>query len=199
MLQDVYLVDDNTAIAANSSVADNRKRRTSACGSKLSARMTASTDTQDIDDATLVQQIQAGDRQSYALVVQRHETMLLASLRLRIERVDEAEDLAQEAFIIGYNKIMTGEFDSSRALGPWLRGIAINLLKNHHRKLRPLSVGGADELEQLINSEIDIHYDQTGEANHIAALQHCLSKLDDNNQALLKDHYIFQQSLVVVV
>ncbi|WP_111979470.1 RNA polymerase sigma factor [Algibacillus agarilyticus] len=149
--------------------------------------MLDSTKAHTIADAEIVLKVRQGDVQAYALLVKRYEPSVRACLRVRLANTHEAEDLAQEAFILAYNKL--DEFDETRPLGAWIRGIAINLLKNHTRKLRPVAIGSDAELELLINQNLEQHDDDHNESLSIEALKSCLTKLDDKMHTLMLEHY----------
>ncbi len=58
----------------------------------------------------------------------------------------EAEDLAQEVFIIVHRR--ASEFDDSKSVQPWLYGIARNLMRAHWRKqgARREELGGSEDV-----------------------------------------------------
>ncbi len=111
---------------------------------------------------------------------------------MRLERPHEAEDLAQETFVIAYRKL--AEFDAERPFGPWVRSIAFNRLRNHWRKFRVTSIGGNEELEALIDQGIAARY--TGnEGSELAALRDCLEQLDGPALALINRRYADEASV----
>ncbi len=105
-----------------------------------------------MEEQELIERAKSGDVGAFSELVRRYQVNVRACLAVRLSSRVESEDLAQEAFVIAFRKL--ADFDSSRAFGPWVRTIALNLLKNHWRKHRPDAVGGAIELEQLINSTL---------------------------------------------
>lgn len=140
-----------------------------------------------LDDINLIHRVRDGEINAYSQLVERYESSVRTTLRVRLHDTSEAEDLAQETFILAYNKL--GEFDESRPFGAWLRGIAINLLKNHIRKLKPVNIGSDTELELMINQHIDSHYTGDNEVASVNALQDCMSKLTDKVKQLILEHY----------
>lgn len=58
--------------------------------------------------------------------------MVLRTLMRLGARQDDVEDLAQEVFLVAHRR--SGEFDRSRAAGPWLYGIARNIMRDYWRK-----------------------------------------------------------------
>ena len=80
------------------------------------------------DTAAWVRRARAGDEDAFALLVARHERMVLrTSLRL-LGRMDLAQDAAQEAFLRLHRYL--ARFDESRELGPWLYRVVVNVCRN---------------------------------------------------------------------
>jgi RNA polymerase sigma factor (sigma-70 family) len=76
-------------------------------------------------DADLVVAARAGDRAAFALLVERHYPLLVASCRRALE--DPAADVAQEAVVhalLGLDGLRRPE-----SFGPWLVGIGLNLAR----------------------------------------------------------------------
>jgi RNA polymerase sigma-70 factor (ECF subfamily) len=85
-----------------------------------------------IGDRELVTAAQQGDRAAFAALVERYQGLVFGYLRARLLQASDAEDLTQEVFLRSYGA--RARFDSSAMVGPWLIGIARNLLHEHARK-----------------------------------------------------------------
>src|SRR5690606_8676992 len=85
-------------------------------------------------DRAFVLAAQHGERAAFAELVERHSRGVLVFLTVRMSNPAEAEDLAQETFLIAWRKLAA--FDPDAPFGPWLRGIARHLLQNYWRKRR---------------------------------------------------------------
>jgi RNA polymerase sigma-70 factor, ECF subfamily len=138
-------------------------------------------------DADLIAAARSGNLKAFGGLVMRYEACIRACLAMRLSNPHEAEDLAQEVFLTAFRRLDT--FDQNLPPGPWLRGIAFNLLRNHLRKHRPIAVGGAAELEQLIDRHMAGRYAPAQESSLMAALQHCLQKLSGPDRDLLHRRY----------
>lgn len=145
------------------------------------------------DDLTLVEMTKDGQRHAYSILVRRYEASVRACLRVRLNNIHEAEDLAQETFILSYEKLE--QFQKDASFGAWLRSIAINLLRNHQRKHSTVSVGGNTELESLIDQQIENNYQNDHESDLMVQLNRCLRKLDDKMRTLLTEHFTLGYSL----
>jgi RNA polymerase sigma factor (sigma-70 family) len=81
----------------------------------------------------LIQQIRQGDSAAYEVLVQEHQEAAFRLAYLILGDADEAQDVAQEAFIRAYRKLH--QFDSERAFRPWILQITSNLARNRLRAL----------------------------------------------------------------
>ena len=139
------------------------------------------------EDLFLIESAKAGCLSSYGRLVTRYQGQIRGYLVLRMDGGHEAEDLAQEVFLTAHAKL--DDFDSSMPLGPWLRGIALNLLRNHQRKRRPFPIGGNEELARLIDPKISESFNERHEPEIFGTLEACLEKLDANSRRLLLRRY----------
>ena len=90
----------------------------------------------DLPEDTLIKQALRGESTAFGELVLRNQTDVFnVCYRLTGNRQD-AEDMAQEAFIRAHNKLHT--FSMQYKFGPWIRKIAANIclneLKKHYRK-----------------------------------------------------------------
>lgn len=148
--------------------------------------------TKSIDEPTLITLAKTGDIEAFSELVKYYERDIRAFLAVRINQQSEADDLAQETFIIAFNKI--SDFEEHRPLKAWLKGIALNLLKNYWRKHKAILVGTNDELELLINDQIH-QQSQENESSYLEALSSCLKGLEPKVHDLLNKHYTFGFSI----
>lgn len=82
--------------------------------------------------------------EAFSLLVEEHQGAVRSFVTARIDDAFEAEDIAQEAFLIAFRKL--SEVDQSRPIRPWLCAIAGNLVKNYRRKRRAKPVGGSGDV-----------------------------------------------------
>src|SRR5262249_36591689 len=86
------------------------------------------------ETAGLVRRARAGDEAAFAVLVERHERMVLGTGKRLLGRRDLAEDAAQEAFLRLHRHL--GRFDESRELGPWLYRVVVNVCRDISRRQR---------------------------------------------------------------
>ncbi len=147
----------------------------------------------DAEETQWVQAAQRGDADAFSALVDRHHRGVRACLVARMHDPHEAEDLAQEVFVTAFRKL--ADFDSSRPMGPWLRSIALNLLRNHWRKFRAQSIGGNVELAELLDRRIAIECSGEREPLLHAALNDCLDRMDGPARELLHRRYGEEESV----
>ena len=106
----------------------------------------------------------------------------------RINDPFEAQDLAQEVFLIAFRKL--AEIDQSQPLRPWLCTIAANLIRNHRRKHRAQPIGGSsDAILQLLDSEIESLTPDWHDNALTDALKRCLERLGEEARRLIRLRY----------
>ena len=80
-------------------------------------------------DRELVARAQRGDKQAFALLVEKYQRKLARLLSRLIRDPAEVEDVTQEAFIRAYRALPAFRGDS--AFYTWLYRIGVNTAKNH--------------------------------------------------------------------
>lgn len=91
-----------------------------------------------------IKQVQSGNLEAYGDIVHAYQGSVFNVCLRILGNVQEAEDLAQEAFLRAYHNI--AHYDPSRPFGPWMRVVAANLCYNHLNKARLQRVPLEDEL-----------------------------------------------------
>jgi RNA polymerase sigma-70 factor len=89
----------------------------------------------------------------FEILVREHADMLTSYLRGALGISTAVDDIFQETMLVAWRRL--SEYDKSRPFGPWLRGIARNLLLEYFRKRKaaPLAAD-PDSLD-----EVDRHYE----------------------------------------
>jgi RNA polymerase sigma-70 factor (ECF subfamily) len=105
----------------------------------------------DPQELASVRAVLAGDRDAYRLLVERESEPVIRACTRILGDQHEAEDVAQEAFLIAYRRL--GEWRADGPFGAWLSRIAVRLaLRRASRRrsvtwIRPAdhALSGADE------------------------------------------------------
>ncbi|MEO5964929.1 MAG: RNA polymerase sigma factor [Candidatus Limnocylindrales bacterium] len=77
------------------------------------------------DDRTIVEAVLAGDRDAFRRIVEREGPPVVSACARVLGDRSEAEDIAQEAFVIAYRSLGTWRAEGS--LGAWIARIAVRL------------------------------------------------------------------------
>lgn len=85
-------------------------------------------------DQELVRRTLAGDLRSFEEIVKRHQQGVFGVIFRLVKNKEEAEDLAQDAFIKCYQNLE--KFDQGRPFIPWIYRIASNLALTRLRQLK---------------------------------------------------------------
>ncbi len=98
------------------------------------------------EDHDLVRRAQSGEEQAFALLVRRHEQRAWRVARNLVPSDEDAQDLAQEAFVRVFKNLAT--FDFQYPFTTWLYRIVTNLAIDHLRRRRPAASTAALEGEE---------------------------------------------------
>ncbi len=85
-------------------------------------------------DAHLMSQIAAGDTAALAVLVRRHQSVVLSNAYRLLGRWDQAEDVAQDAFVRVFRA--ASSYKPTAAFTTWLYRIVIHLCLDIQRKKR---------------------------------------------------------------
>jgi RNA polymerase sigma-70 factor (ECF subfamily) len=98
------------------------------------------------DDARIVRRVLLGDRDAFRLLVERHQSRVYRCIRRIVRDRDEAEDVAQEAFVKAYTHL--AGYDARWSFATWLTTIATRTALNAARQ-RSNAVARAVSAEAL--------------------------------------------------
>ena len=84
------------------------------------------------DEFKLIAESLSGDPEAYAVLVTQHQKMIRAVTFRMTGSLDDSEELAQDAFVRGYQQL--GSFGGGAKFSTWLCKIAINLSLDWRRR-----------------------------------------------------------------
>jgi RNA polymerase sigma-70 factor, ECF subfamily len=86
------------------------------------------------NDAVVVAQVLAGDRDAFRVVVERHSRSLFRLAYRMTGNEQDAEDVVQETFLRAYRRL--NKFEARSSFSTWLYRIAVNCSLDQSRKRR---------------------------------------------------------------
>ena len=144
-------------------------------------------DDREIDHA-LLRRCQAGEEDAFASLVRRHERRAWRVARQMVPSDEDAQDLAQEAFLRVFRNLE--RFDFQHEFTTWLYRIVTNLCIDHLRKRRPMvstsAAGEEDEADlDLVDHRDERPSDAIESAETVDEVQACLEALAPHFQSVL--------------
>lgn len=102
----------------------------------------------NLPDEEIVERVLAGDRELFAILVERYQKPIYTLMYRQVRQVDHAADLSQEAFLKAFDRLWS--FRPGNRFFPWLYALAVNLARDWQRKTRRSpELAGEWELDNL--------------------------------------------------
>ena len=113
----------------------------------------------------------------FEILAREHADMLVSYLRSMTAGREVAEDLFQETMLVAWRRL--GEYDRARPFGPWLRGIAANLVLAQRRKAARAFLNCEPAVLAALEEEYRALERQPGDsfAERMERLSACMEKL----------------------
>jgi RNA polymerase sigma-70 factor (ECF subfamily) len=90
---------------------------------------------EEAGERRLIRRAQCGDDDAFGQLVVRHQQVIFNIAYRMMGNRQEAEDVAQEAFVKAYQAL--DRFDTQHLFAPWIRRIATNTALNRIKRRRP--------------------------------------------------------------
>ncbi len=113
-------------------------------------------------DSEVIRRVLRGETAAFEVLVRRYQQTIFRLTRRMTRNLEDAQDLAQDAFVQAYRSL--AGFHGQASFSTWLYRIAVNLCLNHLRATRredPMEVDGnlpdvrGDALDGLLAAERD--------------------------------------------
>lgn len=143
-----------------------------------------------MDDAELVQSAKRGDRTSFEELIRRTQRSVRFFIAVRSPDPSDVDDVAQEVYVTAFRRL--DSFQPSDPFAAWLRGIAMNLIRNRRRRHRPQLL--ADVTTLLDPPEAVPEPD----SDPIEALQECVKGVEERAARILRAKYVDRLSLAEI-
>lgn len=147
-----------------------------------------------------IKQVLKGDQNAYADIVNLYQHKLYQICYRMLGNRQEAEDIAQEAFVRAY--INLHSYDQKRKFSTWIYRIATNLCIDRIRKKKPdyyldAEVAGTDGLDMYsqIAADEKLPEDVVAQMELQERIQYEISRLPDKYRSVIVLKYIEELSL----
>lgn len=133
----------------------------------------------------IISAVRHGETDKFRLLVREFGMIVRAYLAARLPHQDDADDLAQEVFLIAFDKLDTCDPPRFQA---WLLGIARNQLRNHWRaraRREDALSRFREEVSQLVESDLEAAAGRFTPVQ-IERLLHCIALLPDRLRRIVR-------------
>lgn len=141
-----------------------------------------------MDERDLILRAQRGDKGAFDDLVRLHQARLRAFIARFVSRADDVYDLAQDAFLDLLRSL--DRFDVNQELGPWLRTLARNRVRNFHRAARVRRSASLDAVDAALEERLNApERGRDDSMERVEALRGCLEGLQQDHRELLHERY----------
>lgn len=125
----------------------------------------------------------------FEILVHENADMLTAYLRSSLDGSADVDDIFQDTMIVAWRRL--GDYDRSRPFGPWLRGIARNLILAHYRKKASGPKWCTPEVLEAIDRRFDQLSHSAGDSfqDRVAPLLNCIAQLTERLRQVIELTY----------
>jgi RNA polymerase sigma-70 factor (ECF subfamily) len=141
------------------------------------------------DEAPRMSSLAKPEAEDCVRFVTRHQRSVRRWFAVRLEDPTEADDLAQEVFIVAFRKAPQSQSD--RVIRGWLLGIARNLYRNYCRRPRArphVDQQLCDLLDQRVGSILERH--EGLEEEMAGALRACVLQLGPRAREMVEQRFV---------
>ncbi|MFN0243699.1 MAG: RNA polymerase sigma factor [Planctomycetota bacterium] len=139
------------------------------------------------EDHAAIRRAQAGDEQGFRELVERHQSRAWRVARNLVGSDEDAQDLAQEAFLRVFRSV--DKFDFEHAFTTWLYRIVTNLAIDHLRKRRPVHSTTREDDEEpdldVPDASVEQPSDRMERGELAREVKACLESLAPHFQSVL--------------
>ncbi len=139
----------------------------------------------DFQIDAVIAAVRRGETDKFRLIVREYGLLVRGYLAARLPHQDDADDLAQEVFLIAFDKLGTCE---SGKFVPWLLGIARNQLRNHWRsrvRREDALARFREEISEIVEPDLDAVASQFS-PGEVERLLHCIALLPDRLRRIVR-------------
>jgi len=143
---------------------------------------------QDPGERKLLERASQGDPEAFGELVLRHQSRVRGYVSRFIADSEEVFDLAQNVFLEAFRAL--SRFNLELEFFPWLRGIALNLVREHLRQGSRLRARELRVFEETLRRwKVESIGREGGAEDRLGLLRDCVEGLDPESRALVEKRY----------
>lgn len=147
----------------------------------------------DQNEHIIIKNVVAGNAQAYAVLVNRYKNMAVLLAYNIVLNQEDAEEIAQDAFVKAYNSLHS--FNEDSRFSTWLYRIVVNTALNKKKLKKHYAAEITESLsEELPSGFNDIFADQIT-SDHRKQIQLALKSINDNERLCLTLYYLNELSI----
>jgi len=127
----------------------------------------------------------------FEILMREHADLLMAFIRATIRDAALADDIFQETLLTAWRRLP--DYDKSRPFGPWLRGIAGNVVLASHRQQKRATVLCDREVLEALNQRCE-WFAKSSPADtleeKLEALRECVRSLPDPYRQVIESRLV---------
>ena len=140
-----------------------------------------------LKDDYYVDRVLQGDHSSYAMLVERHKDMVFTLALRMLKNREEAEEVAQDAFLKAYSSLKNFRKDSK--FSTWIYRIVYNLSISQLRKSKAQQYPLDDEQRHFELEDTHQKMDRLEQSDRKKFIQQALDKLTYDEQTIITLYY----------
>ncbi|MCA8958503.1 MAG: sigma-70 family RNA polymerase sigma factor [Planctomycetes bacterium] len=117
------------------------------------------------------------EHELFELLVREHATSLRVFLRAALRDDRHTDDLFQETLVQAWRHL--DRYDRARSFGKWLRGIGMNLVREHRRRLARAPRQLDDAVLEILDSHCEAFHGHRHDTldDELSSLRNCIERL----------------------
>jgi len=143
------------------------------------------------EEQRIIEKVQQGNANAFSYLVEKYQHVVFSIALKVLKNREEAEEMAQEAFIKAYRSI--GSFQGRAKFSTWLYRITYNTCITHVRKQK-FDTTPIDNI-QLPEETTNAAWDEIPEENRSKYLELAMKQLPEDDYLLMVWYYYEDQSI----
>lgn len=143
-------------------------------------------------DIEIIEEVKAGNVSAYGVLINRYKNLVFSLAFNILQNKEDAEELAQDAFVKAYNALATFKADS--LFSTWLYRIVINASLNK-KKLKKIKLVADDKIVNIEDNSVDNLLEQQEKSDRKKIVQSAIALLKTDERLCITLFYLNELSI----